>query len=507
MPDAKFSLFSINVPDYLIVRARKTSAPGAEVARSSPLGPAPVGNLNFLIPDLDPVNHFFDLYESVDGAALNTLLGTWTWDVQNDAIIEETRYYFVGSGVNNSPNDGDTSFVDAYLDLKTVARFEKRSIGSLIPGASGLTPEWSFDPTTNTIALLGGLAFANNETYVVTITYAQPIPTSGSNAFFQDVKTISDAAMTMDSTYRNNRIRCAATTGQQVITFEAIDNIPDGTFWYFTHNDGGFQYQTKFVFSDANLTYGGSPYAEFWIGVGEELWMEKRGSGYEIVHAPEGAQSVGRRSSESLPFVPGASISTSIGFKNMFPEDNTLWNADDLPRLWYWLTHAFPNANYYITDDNLDNPGYVRPTSGGFPWKTGLFIVSTNKRKFRMPDTQGFSEQGSKSFNAFGIDTTRLYDYPGGFTPQALLDHVHTMHDINPISDGGVNRFIAKTLATYNYEKAGTNPNLLGGANGAPDLSLVTGHPRNVADLTNGTSIGATSQTVNNFSVIYYRHA
>lgn len=497
--DAKFSLFSINVPDYLIVRARKTSAPGAEVARSAPLGPAPVGNLNFIVPGLDPVNHFFDLYESTDGETLNTLLGTWTWDVQNSETLEEIRYYIVGSGVNNSPNDGDTSFVDAYLDGKNVVKFEKRSIGPLIPGSEGYTAEWTFDPMTNTVAL-SGLAFANMETYAVTILYSQPVPTSGSNAFFQDVKTITADTLTMDSTYRNNRVRCIGTGTQQVVAFEPITGIPDGTFWYFTHHDGGTQFQTKFVFSDANLIFAGGPYPEFWIGRGEELWIEKRGSQYEVIQAPAGALLVGHHSSQSVPSLAG-----NFPYPNLYPEDNSLWGADDLPRLWWWLTHIFPNGNYFISDDNLDNPGYVRPTSAGQPWKAGMFIISTTKRKFRMPDTQGFSEQGSKSFSTFGTDAQRLFDYPGGFMPQAVVDHVHNMHDINPISDGGVNRFISKTANTYNYEKAGTNPILLGGnATGAPDITLITGHPRTIAS---ATSIGQANQAVNNFSVIYYRHA
>lgn len=499
--DAKFSLFSINVPDYLIVRARKTSAPGAEVARSAPLGPAPTGNLNFIVPGLDPVNHFFDLYESTDGSTLNTLLGTWTWDVRNDETLEEVRYYIVGSGVNNAPNDGDTSFVDAYLNGKNVVKFEKRSIGVLLPGSSGYTAEWAFDPSTNTISLDGGLAFSNLETYAVTILYSQPVPTSGSNNLFADVKTITDAAKTMDSTYRNNRIRCVATTTQQVITFEPVSGIPDGTYWCFTHHAGGTQYQTKFVFPDANLIFAGVAYSEFWIGRGEEFWVEQRGSQYEMIQSPSGALDVGRRSSESIPY--DAESPTSL--PNLYPEDNSLWNADDLPRLWYWLTHSMPNGNFYISDDNLDNSGYVRPLSGGQPWKTGMFIISTTKRKFRFPDTQGFSEQGSKSFSTFGTDTQRLFDYPGGFMPQAVVDHVHNMHDINPISDGGVNRFISKTDNTYNYEKAGTNPILLGGnATGAPDITLITGHPRTIAS---ATSIGQANQAVNNFSVIYYRHA
>lgn len=499
MPDAKFSLFAINVPDYLLVRARKTTAPGAEVARSAPLGPNPAGNLNFLIPGLDPVNHFFDLYESVDGTALNTLLGTWTWDVQNDAIIEETRYYVVDSGINNSPVNGATSFVDAYLDGKTIAKFEKRSIGPLVPDGLSLSSEWGYDPTTDMISLLGGLTFSSLETYAATITYAQPIPTSGSNSFFADVKTVTDVAKTLDNTYRNNRVRCVATGTQQRITFEAITGIPDGTFWLFTHHDGGAQYNTTFVFPDANLIYAGGPYSEFWIGKGETIWIEKRGTQYEIVQEPVGAGSVGRRSAESLPYIPGS----GIGFNNLFPEDNALWDADDLPRLWYWMTHAFPNANYYISDDNLDNPGYVRPTSGGQPWKTGLFIISTTKRKFRMPDTQGYAEKGSASFSTFGTDAKRLYDYPGGFMPQQVPDHVHNngIADDKPGGDTANNQ----VYNTLTMDMPGAAKGQLNNGTGGTVYQGETSKPKRA--LATVYDISGPENIINNFSVIYYRHA
>lgn len=498
MPDAKFSLFSINVPDYLILRARKTSAPGAEVARSAPLGPNPTGNLNFLVPGLDPVNHFFDLYESTDGATLNTLLGTFTWDVEQDAIVEELRYYVVNSGINNSPTSGTDNFVDDYLADKNVVKFDKRSIGPLVPDGLSLSSEWTYDGPNNKISLLGGLLFSNLETYVATIEYPQPVPQSASNAFFNDVKTISDAAKTMDNTYRNNRIRCATAGARQVVTFEDIDSIPDGTFWYFTHHDGGSQYQTVFDFAGANLIYAGGSYAQFWIGRGEELWVEKRGSQYEVVQSPVGAAMVGRRSAETLPYISGIT-----GFLNLFPEDNTLWDADDLPRLWYWITHAFPNANYYILDDNLDNPGYVRPTVGGQPWKTGLFIVSLTKRKFRMPDTQGYSEQGSKSFNTFGADTNRLYDYPGGFKKQQIPTHVHNT-GIADDKAGGLNDNV-NVYPTTTQDMPGLAKGQLSTGDGGMLYQGETSRPKRSGATV--YDIDGDENVVNNFSVIYYRHA
>lgn len=177
-------------------------------------------------------------------------------------------------------------------------------------------------------------------------------------------------------------------------------------------------------------------------------------------------------------------------FLNMLPEDNRLLLGDDWPALWYFLTHAFPNANYYILDDNLDNVGYTRPTDvDGFPYKTGLFIISVTKRKFRMPDTQGYSEKGSKSFTTFGADTNRLYDYPGGFEKLQSPDHQHDT-----------------LTGKINTDPNGTGPSKSGGQYGDPrtgttDLtSTVREHDGTADDRFGNDNI------VNNFSVIYMRH-
>lgn len=486
--DANFSLFNIGVPDYLILRARKTTNPTAEAGTRAVLGPAPTGNLNFLITGLDAANYYFDLYESVDGVTLSELLGTFTYDVQNTLVVEELWYYVVGSNTGNSPADQATVLNDPNLVGKTITAFEKRSIGSLIPDNLGYTTEWKADGS-NVITLQDGLIFTYGETYIVHASHATQAPTTDNASFFKGIKTIT-ASLTMDATYRNCRIKLVGTATQLVVTFEDDTTIPNGTMFYFTDQDGGKQYQTKLLLQNGNFLYNGTNYSEFWVGKAEKLWIEFNDGVFEIIDPPQGAALVGSRSAEMLTYIPANGAQPFIGFPNKYLEDNSLWNADDLPRLWYWITHAFPNSNWFIVDDNLDAVGYGRPTSGGYSWKAGMFIISLTKRKFRMPDTQGFAERGSKSFNFFGTDTTRLFDYPGGFQVQMGLDHQH-------------DTLVGNIVGNPN----GTGPSKSGGKYGDPRTGItdLTSHPTNNAGVVL-TTFGSENR-VNNFSVVYMRYA
>lgn len=481
--DANFSLFEINIPDYLILRARATSNPGAEVGVRAVLGPGQVGTMNFLITDLQPVNHFFDLYESVDGIVLTNLLGTFTYDVRRQKVTGEVRYYIVDSGINNSPADQDTSLTDAYLDGKNVVSFEKRAIGPLVPDGVGLTPEYSISGTTITLDPIAGIVFQNSEVYVARISYLVDDTAANTNpGFFKGIKTVT-ANITMDTTYRNNRIKCNGAGTQLVITFEHVAAIPNGSFWYFVDQDGGAQYQTKLLLQDGNFLYNGTNYSELWIGKADKLWIECNDGVFEVIDPSKVMYNVGKRSAEMLPRIAGVT-----GFPNLYPEDNSLWSADDLPAIWYWLTHALPNASYYLLDNNLDSIGYTRPVDiDGNNFKAGLFIISLTKRKFRFPDTRGLSERGSKSFDTFGADANRLYDYPGGL----MLDQVGP-HDHEEI--------------TYSANAGGTQPRLK-----PVGFTVVDNGPNHSGTYTDknknaGHTAYTTETIVRNISVIYYRH-
>ena len=97
-----FSIDVIGVTTFVIFRWRKVTDPGVEIDRRV-FGPAPPVTNNFSITDLEAVTYYFDTYISSDGSSLTTLMATYTMDIKNNLIVNERRFYTVGSGVGNAP--------------------------------------------------------------------------------------------------------------------------------------------------------------------------------------------------------------------------------------------------------------------------------------------------------------------------------------------------------------------------------------------------------------------
>lgn len=410
-----FSIDVIGVTTFVIFRWRKVSAPGAEIDRRV-FGPAPAVTNNFSITDLDPVTYYFDTYLSNDGATLNTLLAVYTMDVKNMQIFNERRFYTVGSGVGNAPDPGQ-SLVDSYLDGKNVTGVFQRAFGYLTP-----TSEWT--RTSGGVDLVSPLSFNTDDVYMVEITYVADAGagTSGILGLFAGIKTIT-ADTTLDSTYYLNRIKLNGVGPRLVVTMQSISDIPDGKYFYFVDQEDGAQSQTKLVTPDGSFKWAGNTTSEIWVGKGEFLWIEKQGANFEVVQAHSGLTSVYERFS-----------STGLDHLNAMAEDNALYDADDQPRMYWYLTNKLL-AGTFVIDDTLDAGGYVRPAN-----KQGQFIISTTKRKFRMPDTRGLSDKALTRFDqiGWGLDAGRAVDYPGGFEDEMVGPHTHLQRGQKAVNNGGI---------------------------------------------------------------------
>ncbi|HEY4112183.1 hypothetical protein [Puia sp.] len=466
-----FSIDVVGVTTFVIFRWRKVSDPTVEIDRRV-FGPAPAVTNNFSITDLDPVTYEFDTYVSSDGVTLNTLFATYTMDVKNNVITNERWYYVVGSGVGNAPAADTQSLVDSNLDGKTVTGVFQRAFGYLLP-----TSEWV--RTSGGVDLVGALEFNQDDVYIVEVSYVtQSTDTSGGVVgLFSGIKVIT-ANTTLDNTYYQKRIKLNGAAPQLVVTMDSIGNIPDGRYFYFVDNDGGAQLQTKVVSPDGSFKWNGNTTAEIWVGKGEHLWVEKQGSNFELVQAHPGLTAV-------YEIFEG----TCLAHPNALPEDNTLFSADDYPRIWWFLNNKL-SPTLVISDNNLDLGGYVRPAN-----KQGQFIISASKRKFRMPDTRNLSKKGLARFDAgsWNLDATRAYDYPGGFQDAMVLRHRHVMHGFNAISGPAGLLFLSRAGGTQGkrYDAGGGTDNF--GGSTTPDTDFLTG------------DTGGDDNIVKNFGVIHFR--
>lgn len=479
MANIDLSVGQINITNNLIARARKVSTPLAEETREVYPAPLP-SSFNVILPSsgsIDPTVYYVDFYESADGIALDLLLAQFVVNAKDNIVIEETRWYEVGGSAPTDPAPDQDTLIDVYLDGKTISRVFKDGVGRPLVDPSQTYNEFDL-VTGGGIQLLGGVLFSFGEKVAVVISYLAQQQQVGGAGLYNGVITIT-ANTTLSSTHRNKRVRCAGGSTQLVVTLEDVTVVPDGTFYHFTHNAGA-QLQTKIV-ADTGQTvaYFNTVYPEMTIAAGEYLRIEKEGGVWEATLVHEGFLQVGERVAATYRDHP-----------NTKPEDGALYDGDDYPRMWYWLVNSLP-ASHKVFDNGVTGGGYVHPVG-----KEGLFVLHNTLKKFRVPNTQGWSERGLASFNSFNTDGTRTYDYPGGTQAENVGAHRHLLFHDNGTSNtatplDGTNTTAKRQGAGAQLGNVNAEYNMCPSPGNEPDSGL------------SGTTTGI--NTVKNVGVVYLR--
>lgn len=411
MAQIRLGIGQVNITNHLIAVARKTTTPLVIEAQESYAAPHPATR-NVVVPasgSIDPVIYYIDFYESSDGVALDLLLSQFVYDLKNQIVISERRFYVVGGPASTDPAPDQTILEDAYLDGKTISGVFKEGFRYLRPSTETI-PEWQ-PHAGGGIELLNDIIFSGGEVYSVEISYlADQTTVTGTNGMYNGVVLI-DTDTTLSITHRNKRCRCeSAASNKLVVTMESIAGVADGTFYHFTSN-GGAQNQTRILpFSGETIKYNGENYTELSIGKGEYVRIVKTGSFWEAELAHENILRVGERFAGTWKDHPSCK-----------PEDSTLYDGDEWPRIWWWIVNKLP-ATHKSTDDTVIDGGYVQPFN-----ISGLFVVHSTLKKFRVPNSQNFSERALLNFNTYGSDGERLYDYPGGVQDEMIGPHTHPL--------------------------------------------------------------------------------
>src|SRR5437868_7136845 len=182
MANIKITIGAVNVPNYLIAIACKTTAPTVEVVREVYPPGVLDDSLNVILPSVGSIDagvYYISWYESTDGVTLGQLLGKSSFDVRNQVQLSETRFYFTGAGRTNTgglvidPEVGSSTFTDPYLDGKNITKVIKESpIRPLVPPGGETEDFKEYDVSNGTITLLNGYTFGDSEIVCVEITYA-----------------------------------------------------------------------------------------------------------------------------------------------------------------------------------------------------------------------------------------------------------------------------------------------------------------------------------------------
>jgi hypothetical protein len=423
MAVVKLTIGAVNITNYLIVRVRKVSSPLVEEAREVYAPARLTGSLNIVVPasaTLDATVYYVDFYESLDGIGLGTLLGEMIYDAKIQVPISETRYYKAGGIRTVDPVADQANLVDPYLNGKNITKIFKYGYGPLWPpgGDTDSDKEYSI-LAGGGFHLEQGQTFNFNEKYSVEITYVSTFDQTSSNAGLYDGVTVISVDTTLTSAHRNKRLKCEGGSARLSVTLEDITTVPGGKFYQFSCN-GGSQKKVRIICAAGNTIFlAGNLVTEISIGLGESVRLEKYDDGvnryWEAINGSAGLLMVGE-----------IFIKRRASLTNSEILDGTIISGDDEPRL-YDFVRALPVSDVIINDLLAAQPA----------GKEGLWVRQATGRGLRKPNYQGFSQKGLASFSAFGTDTSRTYDYPGGGQPENVGGHKHwTMVDA-AVGNGG----------------------------------------------------------------------
>lgn len=360
MGEIRLSIGQVNISNWLKVNVREVGNPTAIVAFHNEPPPVPA-TMNLLFSGLNPVVHYVDFRESPDGTAQGTLLSTFVYDVVNQTIIAERRYYTCDGGGTYDPVANDTTITDPYLSGKTVYGVFKEAFRYLVP-----TTEWTH--VTDTVSLLAGGPLQTGEVVTVEINFTVNQSAGGNASTPTDIIPVP-SNVTLDATNYDKLMEATGSGTILTITFADLLTIPDGKkFWFNTHN--GSQRYMAIVFPGGGYCQvDGSARTTIWMAKGEELSVIKKGSYLRIINWTGDRLRVGEVVfSDKQPL-------------NGLAETGGWYDIADYPRYY----------NDYINE--LD-PGLfgVGTFAAGTPVGDNArkFCIDAGAGKFWQPDTGGF---------------------------------------------------------------------------------------------------------------------
>lgn len=433
MANIRLSIGQVNITDYLIAIARKTTTPSVEEARVVLTPPHPT-IMNIILPasgELDPVVYYVDFRESPNGSDIGLLLSQFVYDAKNKVIISERRFYRVDGEGEHDPVDGSSVIIDPYFNGKNVSGVFKEGFRFLITG-----DEW--DHTEDTITLTNVAPLSSGEVIAVEISYSAEQTGSGGNtpSFPIDVIEITNDVI-IDSTHFNKLMEINGSSSILNVNFPPFASIPDNTKFAF-NTDGGTQRYVAFILSGGNAIRINGETQVFWLGKGEHLIVQKKGSYLRILQAPENWQRVGQL------------VKQDIAPLNSIPELGGWYLISQYPRLFNWYINKLPPAQ-------LGSANYPNTPSGDNIRK---WCIHLNSGYFWVPDTRGYFDRNTDPSGT--IDSTRPVNQRISGTSQA--------HQVG--------EFIHKG---YLLRKAGTNnsvvvlQNVSDANTSNPDVTLNTG--------------------------------
>lgn len=294
MANVKFILAPVGVTNKIIMLVEKVNDLGTTVYGPIVFNPVHTQR-NITVPDMDPVMLRFFFWESADGVALDTLLGSADID---GALATEPMimiYEFtVGEAGPTDPADLSDTYVNADLigaDLAEPGVDSTSTVGVYVVQQKGVSfknfDELQNNPLTGGFTLLNGDKFSEADKWLVTLfRKVVPAPVAAQSGFPSDIVEIPALVTVMDGTHLGKEL--VPTNAGNVQTFQLMDltAVADGKYFAInTHKFTG-----RYVYLDfsagGSLWYRGAEVTSFWIPADEVVSFQVKGHKLHIVIPP-----------------------------------------------------------------------------------------------------------------------------------------------------------------------------------------------------------------------------
>jgi hypothetical protein len=407
---------ALSITGYAIYRVVLNSAPTTEVTRQVFAAPHPERGVTF--SPLQPVMHQVQLWESINGTSLTTLLATIDVDASiNNELQFEIIELVVDRG-NAGLVAGDTGDpadnTDTYLDA--------RLKGQLYAISQRLTGQLRMDEYTDLSSGHGGFQFTtvsgqyfrHGDTWFVTIYKTTSVQTPPGNQF--SVK-IEASDVNIISTYYNKLVLATASGDVQLFTFPAGSTIPDNTLMSFSTAFGSYKYLKLQLHAGDSIRFNGVDKNAIYLALDERIdLIWSAGIAYVLKYDGRAKQR-GNLYGDVMQ-----RVATHAADGSQYP-------GSQYPGLFDWLINEAPTE--LKVNNATWNSSVVTPSGETvYPYK-GLWAVESIAGTFNFPLAAGMAER-----YILPGDSERTPNVAMGYQHHEIYSHDH---DMLPTGGPGIN--------------------------------------------------------------------
>lgn len=427
--DIKFTVFATGptiIGNYLIYRAAETTALGTIVA--SAVDPPPqTFPRNVFLAGVRPVPHLVQVYSSVDGVSLDTLLSDFLYDPSfSNVEIRPTLFLVTNRGLPYDPVDGDTFIgpidgsVPGYEEIASWGDWwvEVRSKGGKIIEGAEYTKNGSNDGFTYPEAFYSD---------VIAICFPPKITTVSPIVNVQDlfagyIKVTGTATMTAD--WLGHYVDLEFTGNSGSITLLPVADVPENKQLMLFNMVGNQQQVTIKAAAGESIRWFDGNYPELYIGKTENLVLFKRTdtsdplnpvAHWHVANQLEGMAKAGT----SVPTQTGVlqpTIHPNQGVFDGQPIDLAVW-----PRVRWFVKRLPPAIVLPLASRNAGNVGFWFYDGADLDSAANIYPPDVLGRHARnIPGDRGNDSGRDATSNAGTLDSSHNKQHTHTYTKPKL---------------------------------------------------------------------------------------